>query len=254
MVQSPPTKVPVLYTMGKVGSSAIGTALQEAGLHYYAVHSLDPANLVTLARRKLDNNEMLPPTVADAMSRRGLILNRAASFYVSAVREPVARNLSAFFQNISLFFPGYSTASPEELLACFVDRYPHNVPISWFDREFRRFLGIDVFSVPFDKKERFAVNSTLILLRNDCSNHTKGAVLSQVFNQPISVSFTHGSDQSPYAKQYEAVKRIARFTPEFLDSLYNTPYAKHFWLPEELASFRLGWLEGSVETPLWSAA
>ena len=247
MVLSQTSKIPVLYTMGKVGSSSIGMALQRAGLHYYAIHSLDRPHLINLARQSLDSNEMLPPTVADALSRRPSMLKSAISFYVSAVPEPVVRNLSAFFQNIGFFFPNYSTVSPEELLTSFIDRYPHNVPISWFDREFRKFLGIDVFSVPFDKANRFSANSAYVLFRDDCFNEAKSAVLSSTFERNISVTYTNETIQKPYADQYRRVQAIARFTPEFLDRLYNTGYAKHFWLPEELAYFRARWLGEPAE-------
>lgn len=57
-------------------------------------------------------------------------------YVISPIREPVRRNISAYFEN---YYQDSMSADD------FIERYPHHVPLLWFDREVRRVWSIDVY-------------------------------------------------------------------------------------------------------------
>lgn len=197
--------------MGKVGSSSIAAACTEAGLKVHHIHSLSAP---------------LP----------------AQSVVVTAVREPIARNLSAFFQNIDVFCPGVD--DPQSVLNTFVTKYPHRTPEAWFDWEFRDRLGVDIYRHPFDVKRRYAAISDprAIVLRVDCDDDEKSAVLSQAFGTEVTVRRENvGAVKKSSGALYRDVLDIARFDSAFLDAVYGSKYVKHFWSAGEIAGFKRRW-------------
>lgn len=237
-------RVPVVYTMGKVGSSTISNSILSSGLGCHDIHTLDPKALIAKLQNSAENEVFPEPHYCVSMAwRERLFTKPARCFYISAVRDPVERNLSAFFQNLSVF--GYDPGEglgARELFAKFMTNYSHNQPITWFDREWKRHLGIDVYSLPFSKKERFFSSKGVCIFRLDCSIEKIGEILSSELNHEIRVERANAAADKDYAELYKPVKEIAAFTPEYLDSMYDTEFARHFWTEDELALFRQKWL------------
>ena len=241
-------RIPVVFTMGKVSSSSISTAIKRAGLPCHDVHSLNDEHLKLMARKFLDHGEFPPRHVCVSMAWKGSEIGvRTRCFYITLVREPVARNLSAFFQNLHEFSHG-KTAVNDELASKtfekFRGEYNHNVAGTWFDREFNGEVGIDVFNHKFEKSQKFAVNvrRNFAVFRIDAPTLVKQAVLSRVFGRRIHIQRTNDSSAKDYAELYNRVRRIARFDEAFLDKIYSTRFAKHFWTKRELDQFKAYWL------------
>src|SRR5688500_7908221 len=96
-------RVAVVSTMGKVGSSASAQAIRRAGLECHDVHSLNQRTLMTWARSYLERDEFPPTHVCSAMGEYELLRNTERCHYITGVREPISRNLSAYFQNLDLY-------------------------------------------------------------------------------------------------------------------------------------------------------
>lgn len=162
----------LVYQMGKVGSTALETALPNA-IHFHNLYRLAASdvyvpiatpNLVEKAKRK-----------SGRILKRSLVRRYSSRKIVCYVRQPADRNISMFFQDLPGYlvkaehgFPrGFATrltanrddTGIDHLVNVFRQCFDHRSPDKWFDQELRRLTGIDVFSHPFDHAKGFAAIS-----------------------------------------------------------------------------------------------
>src|SRR5689334_13265990 len=238
-------RVPVVYTMGKVASSSVTEAIRRNGRQVYDIHSLRADKLRARAQSYLDRGAFPTAWVCEAMAwRDSLLAHPRLCFYITLVREPIGRNLSAFFQNLETNAgPDALSKSPEELLDIFINSYPHTYVHRWFDLEFHGELGIDVYSEHFEPAARFARLSAApaLVFRVDCDDATKGHQISKALGFTVEVGRSNDGSVKAYADKYAEFKRSARFPDDFLDHAYGTKYSKHFWSEDELAAYRKVW-------------
>lgn len=185
---------PVVYTMGKVGSTSLSTAIRHAGLPCHDIHTLDLERLKAMAKQCLEEDRLPPPHVCDSLGwiEHGLLDTRRCT-YITAVRDPVERNLSAFFQNLP-----EGDHSPARLFDRFLETYPHDLPVTWFEDEFRRFLDIDVPALPFDKTARlYRDKRQLFIMRLDANPGAVEAELSEAVAAPIRLRRDNTASKSP---------------------------------------------------------
>ena len=127
----------VVYQMGKVGSSSVTESLKLAGVnHVFHVHRMNPDNIQRVRKEYLDNNQRpLDEKVGERLCR-SIVERRRKAKFITLVREPISRNISAFFQNFMRFTGAeYDDAdyTIEELVEIFIRDYKHSVPSTWFD-------------------------------------------------------------------------------------------------------------------------
>lgn len=244
-------RVPVIYTMGKVASRSIALALQATGRRFHDIHTLDQEFLAWLARDRLDKGMPIDVHVCSAIGWRNEIVDTGRCLYISLVRDPIERNVAAAFQNIDTETLG----SPDDLLKA-VMAYSHSLPAVWFDREFRKQLGINVFRTPFDKVNRYVRTEQFLIMRTDLDDEAKSRVLEAATGIfPIEVGRRNvGANKKRYHGVYEGVRGNLRFPAEFVDSIYETPFARHFWTTEELDRFRVRWTTGASVDSLMKMA
>ena len=71
---------------------------------------------------------------------------------ITLVREPVANNISMFFQVLGQYLgPDIdpSACDTDELIDVFIEKYMHSRPLTWLDAEVKTHFGIDIFQHPF---------------------------------------------------------------------------------------------------------
>lgn len=245
MIQNPPP-VPVVYTMGKVASTSTSMAIKAAGLECHDIHTLNHKELLGMARKWLERGEYPPPHICVSMThRQPLLIKRQKCFYISLVRDPVARNLSAFFQNLHLKEGTIKNEkNPEKMFEYFSENYRHSLPLTWFDREFKAELGIDIFAHSFDQKARHIhlVATNTILLRVDCPDSVKSRVLSKALGREITVGHLNDGTAKDYKNMYNKMKKLVTFPPAFLDKMYDSKFVHHFWAPDEIVKLKENWV------------
>lgn len=233
----PGSRIPIVYTMGKVGSTAITMAIHRAGLPCFDVHSLREVELQT---HKFERWHAQAIAINDA-----ILANPAAALIITVAREPVTRNISAFFQNLSIFAPdGVST--PESALALFLKVYPHTLPGGWYKHEVELNLGLDVFSEPFDHRTLSQVMEgppRLIAFRDDTPDDTKSRLISDALGTEITVRRNFTSAIKDYGNLYRETLDHARgnLPADYIDLMYGTNYVRHFWTPQEVMALRSKW-------------
>lgn len=239
------TLVPVVYTMGKVASSSISSAIQAAGMPCHDIHTLNPVVLRRTTRDWLERESFPPPHICVSMAFRDrLLVKRQRCLYISLVRDPLARNLSAYFQNLHLADAEIRDETrARELFTHFLATYPHDHPLTWFDREYGDQLGIDVYETPFDPATGFlhVPRHNLVLFRVDCPDAIKSRVLSRLLHRRIEVGRENDGGAKSYRERYDAVKSLAVFPASFTERVYGSQFARHFWTEAELTAFRARW-------------
>lgn len=277
-----PMRDPILvYTVGKVGSSTVAESLAAHGVRasLYHVHWLTPARLRRDAALQRAAAARTRGTPLEAHFRpryvwRGEFLRERVAGpppgggrwrIVTLVRDPVARNVSAFFQNLPLLgvdpaAPGGVASEEErvgELLALFERTYlvPGGAeaidgdPLTWFDEELAPVFGADVYAAPFPAERGFAILETprarvLVLRLEDLDRAAAPAFEAFLGLRGLALRRGQEGEEKAYASLYRRFRERLRVAGDVLERIYGSRYARHFYTEAERARFRAMWSGG----------
>lgn len=225
-------QTPILvYQMGKVASASIYTSLR-ACYNGLVVH--------THTFSKDDENEEAK-LIYDLYVRKKFKLK-----IVSLVREPIARNISAFFQVFErLVGMEYkkSKHTPKELQDIFLKKCNHTLPLNWFDDNIKNKFGIDVYKEPFPERN-YALfqhqNVELLLMKHDLDDAIKVRVIGDFIDlKNFILKNENISASKEYKHSYKKVKNLP--LPEwYIDKMLNTKYFRQFYSKESV-NIRAKW-------------
>ncbi len=218
----------VVHTMGKVASRAVADYLQSAGLATVHAHYL-----------------CLPSREEDRKAKEVIMKWKGEINVITIVRDPIARNLSAYFQNVVK--PG-ETPSVED----FLERYNHRVALDWYWGEFFDFWGVGMQG--FNQGRGIAVYPQMewprsmkktmnvhIFRTDNLSQLPEVLAMSGVEGlQPIK---SQGVNKD---ERYLQFVKEAKFSKEFVAEMYWSLYAQAFWEEAELEVFRKRWLDETI--------
>jgi hypothetical protein len=265
----------LIYTMGKVGSSSVLHSLKLLDLDrpLYHLHSLAPEPL-----RELEAE--LEPAFPDPQSLVSLhhvwrcqyVVDKLARHpenkmqAISLIRDPLARNLSNFFQHIhveplpatiagqrwklvSSFFDFEIVAGEEdlgELIEVYFRKEWHDFPALWIDRELGGVLGIDIFASPFPRDAGYAIyhspRADLLLIRlRDLNRCASTAIQEFLHLDAFKLVNANVGETKAYVDVYRAFKTQITFPESFLDRTYNSGFVKHCYSEAERQELRAQW-------------
>jgi hypothetical protein len=245
-------KVPIIvYQMGRVGSASLANSLRMQGYRFvFHVHRMNPEN-IKKAREEYIRHKEPPPKEDMGMKLywHVAVAGRPAEF-ISLVRDPISRNISAFFRNFRHFTGrGYEDSGvPMEALAqMFIENYNHDVPLNWFDDEPKQALGIDVYEYPFEKKKGYAIiekgNSRLLILKLELEDKHKERALGKFLgSEHIPWMTSNEGEKSSYGSAYKNFLQTVRLPPTYLEAMCNSKYMRHFYSDDEIQKVRRRWL------------
>jgi Putative capsular polysaccharide synthesis protein len=249
----------LVYQMGKVGSRTVLTSLREAGLgpRIFHVHVLTPESIEREERlhQATWRRDARASHIWKSQHLRRRLQDHSAETrwnVVTLVRDPVARNVSSFFQigERALgvdFGANQSDVSVAELTRRFLEDFDgHDTPLTWFDDELGRVFGIDVFARPFPHEQGFDIyegeRARVLLLRlEDLSSSAATAFQRFLGLEKFRLAKTNVAREKDYAPAYERFVEGAELPGEYLDRMYDSRYARHFYSGEDLARFRSRW-------------
>jgi hypothetical protein len=168
---------------------------------------------------------------------------------ITLVREPVANNISMFFEVFD-HYTGTSVAdSPldvEGMIQVFLDQYMHWRPLLWLDTELKTTLGVDVYQYPFSLQQGFAIinerNIDLLVMKCELDDAAKSRAIAQFLGlDDFKMVRSNVSSQRSHARQYEEFRRRIRVPDWLLEEMYESKYARFFYSDEERARFRARW-------------
>ncbi len=161
----------IVYQMGKVGSSSLYATLKSVvpDRMIYHVHNLTNEGIEAINYRSTSRMRAFPgPGYWQARHLYRKITARSNQqrwHLITLTRDPVARNLSGFFQSLPLwsttasrrFSNGERQSLFEELLDIFLQQYPHDYAHRWFDFELKKVFDIDIYESTFHKDSGYNI-------------------------------------------------------------------------------------------------
>jgi len=269
--------VPILvYQMGKVGSSTVRNTLLLRGLHpVLHLHTFSPlrekraeevavpealeeplvreieharsvfASLSTRARLQLTLHEWMN----ERRLRRHLLRPGRPLKIITSVREPIAANVSMFFQLLPWYTGGRyapDRISTEALIQLFFERYSCYRPLIWFDEEMKFQTGVDVYQHEFPGERGSLAfrkgHVEVLVLKTETDDVVKEKALSEFVGAPnIRLVKSNVAADKAYARQYSEFKERIRFPDAFFQSMYASRYAQHFYSDAEIRRFTRQW-------------
>lgn len=207
----------LIYQMGKVGSTSILDSITSRwnGPVLHSHHLNDPQEKYIYQNQYCKNKPF---------------------YLISLTREPISRNISAYFQNLAYFTkgtPGKGPASTNLLIENFLHKYPHDLPLTWFQNHLERNFDINVFEHPFPD-EGFTTmsrdNLKVLIMRAETDDKAKEKAVSSFLQIPnFKLSRSNVGSNKEYAKIYKNFKATLKLSPAYLDRMYGSRYFKHFY-------------------------
>ncbi len=251
--------------MGKVGSTSVYRALRAAapGFTVYHVHTLDPRQIASAQRayaRSYSARGVIPHHLLASRRLRDELARgqpRGRWKVVTLVRDPIARNVSSFFQDIQLRHPDYPYADrvasgdteglADELVALFLARHDHDEPLRWCDRELSGVLGVDVYAQPFPHDTGWATYrapsaDVLVLRLEDVDDVLEPASRAFLDISGVVPEQENVASDKSYADGYRAFLARLRLPEGYVDRTYASRYARHFYSAAERDAFARRWL------------
>lgn len=230
----------VICTMGKVGSTSISTTLREAGVTCFDIHHLDPVKLGALLVRHFQNRDhgIVPPNIVESIGARNALVRRRnrdeITRIITCVREPVARNISAVFQNLPIRHKD-DPATVERI----VSEYNVASADDWFTQDFEPATGLDLLGMAHDRSAgvfRYANRLfDVLLLKLETTDEVKSQALSEFLDRPITIQRMNDSRDKWYYGMYtEQIKRARLIPGAFARRCLDLRYFRAFYSDKEI--------------------
>jgi len=265
---------PVLVLqMGKVGSKSVQAGLEAQNLQrpIYHAHFLNRDRTAETERRRRKffrterhsylirpwlNQFLLDAFENESEGRKWKL--------VTLTREPVGRNISAFFENLDVvpvdragnfeissdyyeIPPTIVSVEDQDTLAeLFASRVRHDAPSRFFDSEIRDIFGIDVLGEGFPIERGYGIyrseRADLLVLKLEslatCATEAFREFLGiddfEIINRNLGA-------KKVYAPLYESFKSNAAISETYADSLYESKYMHTFYSDPEIEAARASW-------------
>ncbi len=249
-----------VYQMGKVASSSIYVSLRQIpSLDVSHAHRISPENIARVReshrRRGMAESDH---SVGQRLYRQVGPQGPARDIYIiTLVREPVGRNISAFFQNLDIFEKtdaAHRKLPLPQLIGDFIEQYDHDTPLSWFDREMKAVTGIDVYAHPFDREQGWQeIHSGrwhLLVMRHDLDDRIKEERIAAFMQIPsFALVRENEGHRKDYSAAYAAFLDEVALPEEYVDEMIESLYARHFFSPEERRRLRARWTGTQIDSP-----
>jgi Putative capsular polysaccharide synthesis protein len=267
----------LILQMGKVGSKSVqaGVEARCPDRAIYHAHFLSRQRTArTEAKRKKFfrterhsylarpwQNQFLRHTFNNADDNRQWKL-------ITLTREPVGRNISAFFENLDVkacqnegefeIRSDYydieptivSVENPHKLAELFFERAQHDSPLQFFDREIKDIFGVDVLSAGFPIEKGYNIYKAerveLLVLKLESLAQCASAAFREFLGiDDFKVIDRNVGAKKIYAPLYDAFKQHAVIDSGYADRLYDSDYMRTFYSSEEIQAAREKWLRKS---------
>ena len=211
----------LVFQMGKVGSTSIYESLLRVypGVVLHA-HKFYPRHPNWKIRRLY-----------------GFVVSKKRPLnIISLTREPIGRNISAFFQNFKRdtgVHYAKANIAIEDLGSLFLSRYKHEIPLKWFDKNIQENFGIDVYAAPFPECG-FATysnaNVRLLVMRCEISDQEKVRAIHAFLGlKHFELVKRNVGEEKEYAQTYREFKNKVKLPPNYIAKFCESRYFKHFY-------------------------
>lgn len=256
----------VIYQMGKVGSTSLYESLKERKpeASVYHVHFLSSnavENALSLACNKYDRIGAIHTHLTHSQYlrkklERGLDRENEKWKVITLVRDPIARDVSSFFQNLNLSTEyDYSdkrgsmsqTEIAQELVHIYLDkRSQEKEPFSWLDSELNAVLKLDLYAEPFPKDKGYNIyqrdHFDLLLIKLEQLNQCAQEALKDFLNiDGFELKTSNVASDKNYKAIYQEFLKLLNLPKSHYERIYGSERVRHFYSDDELQKFRQKW-------------
>lgn len=229
----------IVHTMAKVGSLSVYNSLQKQKpkTTLFHTHSLDLNQMQNDIDFCFENNRYPGSRSPIAIIHNNILSQQKSFKIITLFRDPVERNISAFFDAFEIYVgmkPQAYTGNLEHLEYLFHKHLPHRYAIEWFDAHFFNDFQINIYDYTFNAKHGYGTiqqNNIKILIMNchlkDTFKVKKIGEFCNVSNFKLVNANITAEKQS--GNLYKDFKTFIRFDEGYLKTQYNSKYAKHFF-------------------------
>lgn len=248
----------IIYQMGKVGSRTVYETLFDLklGVPIYHCHVLnDLDSLAEGIKKQVVNPETTLEVIEQGRELRQLIDDIPDQWWniISLVRDPVAQDISSFFQGIEQVIPDIQSKLQNnaidigEICTAFLEKWPHHhAAEQWFDAQLTPVFNIDVFSQTFPIEKGYDIfeirRFSLLVIRLEDLDACMRPALKEflgISDFKIIKSNTAGGKWYRHLYKY-FISRVA-LPEDYLNMMYSSKFSTHFYTPKELQKFRSRW-------------
>lgn len=219
-----------IYQMGKVASSSIHYSLkkQYPGAVGHA-HHIGSSNWVSeLLYQWYKNGNQLK--------------------IISPVRDPISRNISSFFQHYSDYTKKefeQLNLDTEKLIDEFISQYTHDVPLTWFDDNIKKYFDVDVYDTKFPATG-FSVcssqNVSVLVFRVDLDDALKEKAIQEFLDfKSFRLRNKNVSTNKEYYDMYKKFIDKIKLPDKYLLKMKSSKYFNHFYNKDEIDKIILKW-------------
>lgn len=245
------SRVPIIvYQMGKVGSSSIRDSLKSGGIHpVFHVHRMNPRNIEAVRNTYLRRGQKALNEGVGVFLYKNICQKNKKAKFITIVREPISRNMSAFFQNYEIFTGCKYKATNfqlKELIDLFLSHYSHDVPLTWFDVEMKEVLGIDVYRYPFPKEIGYVIiregSFEILLFKVEISDAIKEKAISEFLDiTDFRLKRHNVARDKEYSETYKDFKQAISMPYSYVKQMCDSKYTKHFYSATEIEMMWSAW-------------
>ena len=263
----------LIYQMGKVGSTTVEESLEAANLDYmiFHIHVLTRQGIAREEKNyfgdttKLRRKSLWPRTkhlyaskfLSSRLQRAGN--HRRMLKVITLVRDPIARNISAFFQTLERTAPDLLRKSPDpaQQVAGLAEMFLSNLdesfdasyryPFDWFDSELKQAFEIDVFATDFPRDNGFHLYSSrtadVLLLKLERMETDAAAAFSNFLGLgSFALVRSNEARSKAHSSIYKDFLNKLILPNDYIEEQYRKNRVEHFYTENEIDSFRSKWV------------
>jgi len=264
-LHNPNCETVVIYQMGKVGSSTVKHSLNELGraMNLYHVHALTQERLDWLQGTYRNVSRVRGRAVVHDHLVEGIYLRKKLDRgtqqrwkVITLIRDPIARNISTFFQSLDIFFPEWvkerNNAQDDlvdhvdEMIELFLSKVDHKLPLVWFDKYLKPVFDIDVYEQKFPVSKGYAIyaneHAELLLMKLEDLDHSAPTAFKEFLDiEDFELKKANISGDKVYSQAYSKFKGLIKLSDSYIDETYSSQFARHFYTQDEIEQLRAKW-------------
>jgi hypothetical protein len=171
---------------------------------------------------------------------------------ITLIREPISRNISAFFSNferdvgVPFAQSKFTTTQLKDIfLSCDTGGNYHFWILDWFDKNIKNILGIDVFAYPFPQNG-YAIykkqNIRLLIMKLETPDDLKVEAIKEFLGLKEFCLFKfHTADQQEYADAYKDFKTKIKLPADYVEKMTVSELVNHFYSEDEIQTMINKW-------------
>ena len=247
----------VVYQMAKVGSTTVYSTLKDKLLFtpVFHIHYLSHDAIRELEKSYIRQNK-IPMHISRI--RHGWFLRKKLDKseninwkIITLVRDPIAREISIFFQHLDRNFPdGISNSKIVEFLQKKIISFEESTDHAcmWFDKELKENFGINIYDFNFDKKKGYSIvkkqGIEVLVIRLEDLDGCINSAFAEFFNfrKPIKLESKNIGKNKKYSQQYTEVLNDISIPKAVCEKIYSSKYSRHFYDNDMLDKFIKRWL------------